>query len=100
MGEETLRTTNLLFAAVLLTNGAEVISINTGARFSEIILDTSLLSRDQLAGKFLKLSIAIKHPEENPDLQNIFNSSILGDIEDKYLRLKRAVVEKRGNGKV
>lgn len=99
MTEHTIRTTNLLYAAVLLTDGAEVLMIKSGPKFSEIFLDVSQLNREHLSQRLQKLAISMQDVDNFPDVTAVIDNSIMGDIDDKYIRLKRAVIGKRGHAK-
>jgi len=90
---EEYTTTNLLLAALLTVGGAEISDVEIGARFSKIVLNLEELDKNILKNKFQKLLENID--EEDVDWASAFDRSVLGDIEDKYLRLKRMIFQGR-----
>jgi len=86
-------TTNLLLAALLIVGNAEIADIEIGPRFSKVKLNLKEMDKTVLATKFKKLIENLN--EENVDWVSTFDRSILGDIEDKYLRLKRMIFQAR-----
>ena len=90
---EEYTTTNLLLAALLTVGGAEISDVEIGPRFSKIKLDLTEMDKALLKSKFEKLIDSIEKDEV--DWSSTFDRSVLGDIEDKYLRLKRMIFQGR-----
>ena len=86
-------TTNLLLAALLTVGGAELNDVKVGPRFSKVDIDLTNLDAEALAARFERLAVGIR--QENPDWTMLFDRSVLGDVEDKYLRLKRMISRSR-----
>lgn len=87
--------TNLLLAALLETGGASVTDVIPKARYSVIKLDVSHFNKNALSEKILRLSRVIERVEDHDELKHIFSASMLGEMEDRYVRLKRRVVQER-----
>lgn len=92
----TFSTTNLLLASFLECGGAAITKIEARSRYSVVHLNLEYLNKDILSSKSDRLSRVISRLEDNSEWTHLFNSCILGEVEDKYLRLKRRVVEERG----
>jgi hypothetical protein len=90
-----LDVTNLLLAAVLECGGAEIERVTPHRRYSKITLDLEHFSRDRLADKVGRLLRVIERAEDDHELAHLFSASMLGEVEDKYIRLKRRVVQER-----
>lgn len=91
-----LEITNLLLAAFLEAGGACVVNIKTKARYSKVELDLSHFNKKALEEKIMRLGRVVGRAEDVDELKHIFSASMLGEIEDKYIRLKRRVVLERG----
>lgn len=91
-----LRTTDLLLAALLLEAGAELENIESKARYSNIVLNTDNLSAKALEEKLLRAARVCARIETKEEWKHYFNSTFFGSLEDRYVRLKRQVVSKRG----
>lgn len=87
--------TNLLLAALLETGGASVTDVIPKTRYSVVKLDISHFSKDALSSKVMRLSRVIDRTEDPDELKHIFSASMLGEMEDRYVRLKRRVVKER-----
>jgi outer membrane murein-binding lipoprotein Lpp len=97
-------TTNLLLASLLMAGNASLSDLEIGSRFSKVKVDISSLDTSVLAAKLRKLADELEQagdpqiPNTNSpqaDYGRIYDRSILGDIEDKYLRLKRMIFQGR-----
>ena len=97
-------TTNLLLASLLMAGNASLSDLEIGSRFSKVKIDISSLDTAVLAIKLRKLADELEQAGESPDASTspseadygrIYDRSILGDIEDKYLRLKRMIFQGR-----
>ncbi len=86
-------TTNLLLAALLISANADLVELKVGARFSKVHLNLDHVNADELGDKLERLAVGVR--QEDPDWTLLFDKSILGDIEDKYLRLKRMISRAR-----
>jgi hypothetical protein len=86
-------TTNLLLAALLISANGDLDDLKVGPRFSKAELDLSSLDAEGLALKLERLAVGVR--QEDPDWTLLFDKSVLGDIEDKYLRLKRMISRAR-----
>ena len=95
---KNLEVTNLLLAAVLECGGAEINGIRPHRRFSTIDLDLTHFSRERLAERVRRLVRVIERIEDDNELKHLFSASMLGEVEDKYIRLKRRVVQEREHG--
>lgn len=89
--------TNLLLAALLETGGASVISVVPKTRYSTVVLDVSHFNKNALSEKVLRLSRVIERAEDPEELKHIFSASMLGEMEDRYVRLKRRIVMERSS---
>ena len=87
--------TNLLLAALLETGGACVTDVIPKARYSVVKLDISHFNKNALSEKILRLSRVVERAEDPEELKHIFSASMLGEMEDRYVRLKRRVVKER-----
>ena len=88
-------TSNLLLAAFLECGGGAVTKIEIRSRYSLVHLNLNYLSKDLLASKSDRLSRVIERLEDPSEWTHLFNSCLLGEVEDKYLRLKRRIVDER-----
>ena len=88
-------TSNLLLAAFLECGGGAITRIETRSRYSIVHLNLNYLSKDMLASKSDRLSRVIERLEDPSEWTHLFNGCILGEVEDKYLRLKRRIVDER-----
>ena len=93
--KDALSFTNLLLAAVLECGGAHVNQVRPNRRYSTVDLDLTHFSRDMLVQKISRLLRVIERTEDNQELKHLFSASMLGEVEDKYIRLKRRVVQER-----
>lgn len=92
---QEIKVTNLLLAALLECGGAAVNTIEPSRRFSTVSLDLSHFSREQLVDKLNRLVRVIERAEDPAEFTQLFSASMLGEMEDKYIRLKRRVVARR-----
>lgn len=90
-----VRTSNLLLAALLECGGASIARIEYKSRFSLVFLDTSTLSNQALVEKFNRVGRCIEKVEDDAEWGMLFNTCMLGELEDKYLRLKRRISQER-----
>jgi hypothetical protein len=88
-------TSNLLLAAFLECGGGTIVHIESRKRYSIIHLNLAYLSKDILVNKSNRLSRVIDRLEDPSEWSHLFNGCILGEVEDKYLRLKRRIVDER-----
>jgi hypothetical protein len=96
-------TTNLLLAAMLIAGNASIADIEVGGRFSKVKIDMSSLDVSILVSRFRKLADELElagtsDDDKRPspvDYSPVYDRSVLGDIEDKYLRLKRMIFQAR-----
>lgn len=93
---KNIEITNLLLAAFLESGGACVIGIKSKSRYSKVELDLSHFNKKALEEKILRLGRVVGRVEDVDELKHIFSASMLGEIEDKYIRLKKRVVQERG----
>lgn len=93
---KSIEITNLLLAAFLEAGGACVIGIKPSTRFSKVELDLSHFSKEALEDKIMRLGRVVGRIEDAEELKHIFSASMLGEVEDKYIRLKKRVVKERG----
>ena len=91
----TYITSNLLLAAFLECGGAAIIDIQVGKRYSQVHLNLDCLSKDLLSEKAGRMSRVIDRVEDTKEWTQLFNGCILGEIEDRYLRLKRRIADER-----
>lgn len=91
----TYKTSNLLLAAFLECGGAAVVKIDVGHRYSLVYLNLDCLSKDILSNKSDRLSRVVNRVEDVKEWTTLFNGCILGELEDKYYRLKRRIVDER-----
>ena len=88
-------TSNLLLAAFLECGGATITYIKTRDRYSTVYLNLDYLNKDILESKSKRLGRVVSRVEDPSEWMHLFNSCILGEVEDKYLRLKRRIVDER-----
>ena len=91
-----LTTTDLLLAALLVEAGAEIDTIEPKSRYSKVLLNTENLSAALLEEKLLRAARVCARTETPEEWAHYFNSTFFGSLEDRYIRLKRQVVAKRG----
>ena len=96
MGNQ-IEITNLLLAALLETGGACVVEVTPKTRYSAVKLDVSHFNKIALSEKILRLARVVERAEDPEELKHIFSSSMLGEMEDRYVRLKRRVVKERSS---
>lgn len=94
---KNIEITNLLLAALLETGGASVIDVTPKTRYSSVKLDISHFNKNALSEKILRLSRVVARVEDPEELKHIFSASMLGEMEDRYVRLKRRVVKERSS---
>ncbi|MGA1353407.1 MAG: hypothetical protein ACO32I_01280 [Candidatus Limnocylindrus sp.] len=92
---QEIKVTNLLLASLLECGGASVNTIDPSRRFSTVTLDLTHFSREQLVDKLNRLVRVIERAEDPAEFTQLFSASMLGEMEDKYVRLKRRVVSAR-----
>lgn len=92
---EEFKTTNLLLAALLEAAGATITNIEIGKKFSTITLEIPSYCKDSLANKVERLDRVITRTESVDEWKDLFSSTILGDMEDKYVRLKRKITRSK-----
>ena len=92
---KSFSTSNLLLAAFLECGGATITKIDTRRRYSIVHLNLDYLSKDILVSKSDRLGRVVSRLEDPSEWNHLFNSCILGEVEDKYLRLKRRIVDER-----
>ncbi len=88
-------TSNLLLAAFLECGGATITDIKSRDRYSLVYLNLDYLNKDILVSKSDRLGRVVNRLEDPSEWNHLFNSCILGEVEDKYLRLKRRIVDER-----
>mgnify|MGYP001157366035 CR=1 FL=1 len=91
----TLKTSNLLLAALLESSGGHVTSIAPRSRYSLVTVDLSSFSKEILEEKTSRLSRVVANIEDNEEWVHLFNNTFLGEVEDRYVRLKKRVVRER-----
>lgn len=91
----TFQTSNLLLAAFLEAGGAAVIDITVGRRYSQVHLNLDCLSKELLSNKAGRLCRVVERVEDPKEWTQLFNGCILGEVEDRYLRLKRRIADER-----
>ena len=87
----TVATTNLLYAAFLESLGGEVSSTESCGRYTKVFVNVPDYAIPALKDKTSRLSRLANRCESAEELEVVFNSSILSDVETKYFRLKRTV---------
>ena len=96
MSDRSIQVTNLLLASLLECGGGQVTDIKSKHRYSLVSVNLEHFSKDALAEKVMRLARVIERIESDEELKHLFSASILGELEDKYVRLKRRVVRERG----
>ena len=97
MTDRTIQVTNLLLASLLECGGGQTVEIKSKHRYSMVSVDLEHFNKDALAEKVLRLARVIERTESDEELKHLFSASMLGELEDKYIRLKRRVVRERGD---
>ena len=92
---QSIKSTNLLLSALLECAGAEVKGISAGARYSEVSIDLEGFSQEKLTRKIDRLKRVVERVENDEEWRQIFNGTLLGELENKYICLKRRVVSER-----
>ena len=93
--EKKIQVTNLLLASLLQSGGAQVECIKTKTRYSVVELDLTHFSTELLADKIARLERVLRRMEDPEELKQLFSNTVMGETEDKYIRLKRRVVKER-----
>lgn len=96
MQDSSIEITNLLLAALLECGGGSVENIESKNRYSKIKVNLAHFSRDSLYAKVERLSRVIERAESTEELKHLFSATVMGELEDKYVRLKKRVVKERG----
>lgn len=89
------KTSNLLLASFLEAGGAAIIDIHVGKRYSLVHLNLDCLSKELLSNKANRLCRVIERVEDAKEWTQLFNGCILGEVEDRYIRLKRRIADER-----
>jgi hypothetical protein len=92
---EQFKTTNLLLASLLESGGASIDSIETGKKFSTVTLTVPPYCKDSLQKKAERLLRVIERIENTEEWRELFNISVLGEMEDKYVKLKRRLTRNK-----
>jgi hypothetical protein len=90
-----LLVTNLLLAAFLESGGASISRITPKGRYSQVTIDMTHFNKEALTDKVARLGRVIDRIEDVQELKHLFSASMLGEVEDRYIRLKRRVVNER-----
>jgi hypothetical protein len=93
--KQELKTTNLLLAALLEASGATILSLENGKKFTTVTLEIPNYCKDQLLNKIERLTRVVNRVESNDEWKDLFSNTVLGDMEDKYVRLKRKITRAR-----
>jgi hypothetical protein len=93
--KQELKTTNLLLAALLEASGATILSLENGKKFTTVTLEIPNYCKDQLLNKIERLTRVVNRVESNDEWKDLFSNTVLGDMEDKYVRLKRKITRTR-----
>lgn len=86
-----ISTTNLLYAAFLESLGGEVSSTEPCGRYTKIFVNVPEYAVPALKDKTARLNRLATRCESAEELEVVFSSSILSDVEAKYFRLKRSI---------
>ena len=97
MSDRSIDITNLLLTSLLECGGAVTENIESKHRYSKITIDLTHFNKNALAQKISRLARVVERIESDEELKHLFSASMLGELEDKYIRLKRRVVQERGN---
>ncbi len=89
------KTSNLLLAAFLECGGASIARIELKSRFSVVYMDLTELRDSTLADKLNRVVRCVEKVEDDTEWGLLFNACMLGEIEDRYLRLKRRITQER-----
>ena len=89
------KTSNLLLAAFLECGGASISRIEYKSRFSVVFLDTAGLKNTTLVDKLGRVGRCVEKIEDDAEWSMLFNTCMLGELEDKYLRLKRRISQEK-----
>jgi hypothetical protein len=93
----SIEITNLLLAALLECGGGSVEGIESKNRYSKITVNLDHFSRGSLYAKVDRLARVIERAESDEELKHLFSATVMGELEDKYVRLKKRVVKERGH---
>ena len=93
--EDVLKVSNLLLAALLECGGARVTAVEFKHRYSEVSLDLTKFSKETLLAKTERLSRVVSRVEDDQEWKHLFTGCILGELEHKYIMLKRRIVKER-----
>jgi hypothetical protein len=93
--KQEFKTTNLLLASLLEASGAVIVSTEIGKKFSTITLEIPNYCKDQLCNKIERLARVVSRMESTDEWRDLFSNTVLGDMEDKYVRLKRKITRSR-----
>ena len=96
MSERSIEVTNLLLASLLECGGGVSAQIKSQHRYSRVTVDLTHFSKEALAEKLSRLTRVVERIESDEELKHLFSASMLGELEDKYVRIKRRVVRERG----
>lgn len=90
-----IETTDLSYAALLLTVGGEIDHIQDCGRYSKVIIAIPEGALARLQDKTLRLARLAERGESVAELQIIYEQSMLSSLSDAYYQLKRRIARRR-----
>ena len=95
----TVQTTDLLYAAFLLSIGAEVESIKNSGRYSTVTICTSPSILDSARSRSSRLHRICDRTETADELEYIYSHSLLNDISMHYYKLKKQIARSKNDSR-
>ena len=98
--DKVIETDSLFMAAVIVSSGGRLVSIDTSSRLATLKIDVTNCSKSFLASGLKNLVESLEASLDTSDLNAVsflVDSSILGSIESHYHRLKKLVMKARRN---
>ena len=90
-----IETTDLSYAALLLTVGGEIDHIQDCGRYSKVTIAVPDGALARLQDKTLRLARLAERGESVAELQIIYEQSMLSSLSDAYYQLKRRIARRR-----
>ena len=89
------RTTDLLYAAFLLTLGAELDCLENSGRYTTVVLNVPKATIESAKSRASRLSRICERTETEQELEYIYSHSLLSDISMHYYKLKKQIARSK-----
>ena len=96
---KNIRTTDLLYAAFLLSIGAELDKIEDCGRYSSVVLTLPDSSMQNAKNKTARLNRICDRSETTEELEYIYSHSLLSDVSMHYYKLKKQIMRSKNDSR-